>query len=210
MKLGLLIPTTPDRKEYLDRLIKEILRQMNELNLTGGVGQLDMVNEESDVCIFINEDLGANRGGKTTGKKRNELMEQAAWAGAKYIAFIDDDDMPGPTYIKRGMEVVSSGLDCGELWGNIYFNGKKDTRPFHHSIEHKQWWENSQGYYRCPNHLNFIKLDLVKDILFPDQNFGEDGQWSVHRVQPSGVLKTMYPIPEVIYHYYNGNPKHEI
>lgn len=206
MKLALLIPTTPDRKEYLERLISEILRQMNELQLAGGVHELDHVNMETDVCIMINED---NRE-KTTGRKRNELIAQAVLAGAQYIAHIDSDDMPGPTYIKRGMEVVASGLDCGELHGTLYINGRKDTRPFHHSIEYKEWWEDSKAYYRCPNHLNFIKLDLVKDIPFPDQTFGEDGQWAVHRVQPAGVLKTMYQIPEVIYHYFSGNPKHEI
>lgn len=207
MKLALLIPTTPDRKEVLDRLKSEILRQMNELGLLGGVGVMDSEGiGEVDVCIFVNEDNKQ----KTTGKKRNELMQLAVQAEAKYIAFIDDDDLPGPTYIKRGMEVVESHCDCGELWGTLYINGRKDTRPFHHSIEYKEWFEDSKAYYRCPNHLNFIKLDLVKDIPFPDQIIGEDGQWSVHRVQPAGVLKTMYLIPEVIYHYYSGNPKHEI
>lgn len=207
MKLAILIPTTPDRKIYLQRLLDELVSQLNELKLIGGKDVLDTPElGEVDVCIFINED---NRE-KTTGKKRNELIEAAAWAGAKYIAFIDDDDLPGPTYIKRGMEVVDSGLDCGELWGTLYINGKKDTRPFHHSIAYSVWSDDSKAYYRCPNHLNFIKLDLVKDIPFPDQSFGEDGQWSVHRVQPAGVLKTMYPIPEVIYYYFSGNPKHEI
>jgi len=186
--IAILIPTTSDRKPLLDRLLKELYEQIGN----------------SEVLIITNHDNKE----KTTGTKRNELIQKAIEKKADYIAFHDDDDLPGPTYIQRGLEVAASGLDCGELWGQIYWNGKKGL-PFHHSIIHKEWWQDDKFYYRTINHLNFIKLDLVKDVKFPDQNFGEDGQWSM-KVQELGLLKTMYPIPEVIYHYFNGNPKHAI
>ncbi len=204
MKLALLIPTTPDRKEYLDRLITEILRQMNELQLSGGVHEPDNLNLETDVCILINSDNKEN----TTGKKRNELMQWAMEWNAEYIAFIDDDDLPGPTYIKRGMEVVASGFHCGELWGQFYSNGKKGM-PFHHYLGCTHAWEDDKQYHRPPNHLNFWKTELIKDFKFQDKTFGEDMTWAMEILQ-SGVIKTMYLIPEVIYHYYSGNPKHEI
>jgi hypothetical protein len=128
---------------------------------------------------------------------------------------MDDDDMPGPTYIKRGLEVVASGMDCGELWGQIYFNGKAGN-PFHHIIEcinpangKLEWWQDEKYYYRTVNHLNFQKLSLIADIAFPEKNFGEDGVQS-ERMRDAGIFKTMYPIPEIIYHYYVGNPKHAI
>ncbi len=57
-----------------------------------------------------------------------------------------------------------------------------------------------------PNHLNFQKLSLVKDIPFPDQVFGEDGKQS-YAMRDAGIFKTEYKIPEVIYHYFNGEPK---
>jgi len=191
-RIGILIPSLSNREGLLKRVYNELQKQVDECKGHFFVG------------IFINEDQGQ----KTTGTKRNELIQEALDFGVRQISFMDDDDMPGPTYVNRAIDVYESGLDCGELWGDIYWNGKKG-KPFHHSIIHKEWWEDNQFYYRCPNHLNFIKLDLVKDVKFPDQNFGEDGQWSM-KIKELGLLKTEYKIPETIYHYFNGNPKHAI
>lgn len=191
-QIGILIPTLTSRKELFNRVHAELIIQVVENGAQFYVG------------IFVNEDNGE----KTTGTKRNELVEEAQSMGVQAIAFFDDDDLPGPTYIKRGLEFLHSGLDCAELWGNIYWNGKAG-KPFHHFIECKEWWEDDKFYYRCPNHLNFMNLDKVKDFKFPDQNFGEDGQWSM-AIKEAGVLKTQYAIPEVIYHYFNGEPKHAL
>jgi len=195
MKLAILIPTTPDRQQLLTRLLDELNRQRSEC-------------EHGAVRILINETETHKNGGSTTGAKRNQLIQQAVEEGAEYIAFFDSDDMPGPTYIKRGLEVADSGMDAGELWGQIYWNGKKGM-PFHHSIIHKEWWQDDKFYYRCNNHLNFQKLSLMKDIPFPDQNFGEDGKQS-YAMRDAGIFKTEYKIPEIIYNYFNGSPKHAL
>lgn len=192
MKLAILIPTLTSRRELLTRVYDELLKQIRETRNMFEVG------------IFLEEDQAQ----LTTGLKRNLLIQSAVKAGAQYVSFVDDDDMVGPTYIKRGIEVVDSGWDCGELWGQIYWSGVKG-KPFHHSIEHAEWYENDKTYFRMPNHLNFQKLSLVKDIPFPDQSFGEDGQQS-YAMRDAKIFKTQYPIPEVIYHYYNGNPKHAL
>lgn len=192
MKLAILIPTLENRKYLLERVLGELQKQKASFH------------NWWEVEFIINSDNGE----KSTGKKRNELIEEAVRRGAQVIAFMDDDDMPGETYIKRGLEVADSGMDCGELWGQIYWNGKPG-KPFHHAVDIKEWWEDDKFYYRCPNHLNFIKLDLVKDVKFPDQVFGEDGQWSM-AIKEQGLLKTEYKIPEVIYHYFCGEPKHAL
>ena len=54
-----------------------------------------------------------------------------------------------------------------------------------------------------------MKLDLIKDFKFQDKVFGEDMTWA-EEINNAGVFKTMYPIPEIIYHYFSGNPKNEI
>jgi hypothetical protein len=192
MKLAILIPTLEKRKDLYDRAVTELHRQIS------------IANAREDVFIFHHADNGKI----STGTKRNYLIETAVSYRAEYIAFMDDDDMPGPTYIQRGIEVANSGMDCGELWGQIYWSGKPG-KPFHHAVDIKEWWEDDKFYYRCPNHLNFMKLDLVKDVKFPDQVFGEDGQWSM-AIKEQGLLKTEYKIPEVIYHYFCGQPKHAL
>lgn len=204
MKLAILIPTTPDRKPLLDRLIQKILSQMNTLALTGGVNEPDSPQWETDVCVFINEDNYE----RSVGKKRNELIQMAVAASANTIAFVDSDDLIGDTYLERAMQFVASDCDTAELWGQIYWSGKPG-KPFHHSIKYKEWYEDDKFYYRCNNHLNFFKLSVVKDFKFPDYNFGEDGIWSM-AIKDAGVLKKEFPISEVIYHYFCGDPKHEI
>jgi hypothetical protein len=178
--LAILIPTLSERVQLLDRLRKK----------------LDFQRVGKNVILIISEDQRQ----KTTGQKRNDLVQQAVIEEADYIAFFDDDDEPGQTYIQRGIEVMQSGMDCGELWGNYYVR-EKLIKPFHHSIAYKDWYEDKTHYCRMPNHLNFQKLSLVKDIPFPDQNFGEDGKQS-YAMRDAGIFKTEYKIPEVIYNYY--------
>lgn len=178
--LAILIPTLTERVQLLNRLQSSLDKQR--------VGK--------NVILIINEDQKQ----KTTGAKRNELIQVAIEHNAEYISFVDDDDLVGDTYIQRGIETMESGKDCGELWGQIYWRGKPG-KPFHHSIIHKEWFEDKQFYYRMPNHLNFQRLAAVKDIPFPDQNFGEDGKQS-YAMRDAGVLKTEHPIKDILYHYY--------
>lgn len=195
-KLAILIPTLPERISLLCRLETELNRQISE-------SMADSSHRYEVILLINSKDRPV-----TTGKKRNELIRKAIELNVDSFAFHDDDDLPGPTYIKRGIEFMRSGKDCAELWGQIYWNGKPGM-PFHHSIEHKTLWQDNRYYFRPPNHINFIKLGKVKHIMFQEKNFGEDSCWAMDIVN-SDLLKTMYPIPEVIYHYYNGHPKHAL
>lgn len=189
-KLAILIPTIEGREEKLDRLLQQLYKQINQCLA-------------KDVIIMTN-----NNKEKSTGAKRNQLIQWALTAGADYVSQFDDDDLPGPTYIQRQLEVVASGKDCGSLWGNIYFGGKKG-KPFHHSIKYDHWWEDRKKYARCTNHLNCIRLSIVKDFPFPDQSFGEDGKQSMAMAEAK-VLKTEHVIDDVIYHYFTGNKDTEL
>jgi hypothetical protein len=206
-KLAILIPTTPDREPLYNRLLTELNRQIGDNN------------DKVIILSYLTEKAPTKQEphltGPKTGYKRNWLVQEAIKENAYSIAFHDSDDMPGPTYIQRGLEFMESGIDCAELWGQIYWNGKPG-KPFHHIIDcvnpktgKLEWWEDDKFYYRTINHLNFQKLDLVKDIPFPDQVFGEDGVQS-ERMRDAKIFKTMYHIPEIIYSYFNGNPKHAL
>ncbi len=186
MKLAILIPTLESRVQLRYRVGDLLMKQVSQLGV------------RDDVKILWNSDNGE----KSTGEKSNELMAEAVRLGAEYVARFDDDDVPGPTYIQRGLEVVESGMDCGELYGQIYFDGVPGN-PFHHSLIHDHWFHDDKGYYRYPNHLSFMKLSLIKDIPYPDITKGEDHQFST-RVYDAEVLKTEYKIPEIIYHYFVG------
>lgn len=191
IKFAVLIPTLPERKAYLNRLLNVLYKQINDLD------------KAHEVVVITNLDHRQ----KTTGTKRNELIAIADKMGALYTAFVDDDDLVGPTYIQRNLEGIEKGVDCCSLLGQIYWSGKPG-KPFHHSIRYKEWFENDKIYARCINHLNCIKLSLIKDIPFPDKSWGEDGVAS-YKWRDSGRLKNEYEIKEVIYHYFNGTKNTE-
>lgn len=98
-KLAVLIPTLTERARLLARLMKELDRQ----------------RKGKDVIVIHHEDQGQ----KTTGQKRNELIQTAVDQGAEYVSFFDDDDMPGENYITRNLEGIAGGLDCCSLTGRI-------------------------------------------------------------------------------------------
>jgi hypothetical protein len=183
---AILIASLEERAKLYNRLMDYLHPQMS--------GQ--------EVIIIKNTD---NRE-KSTGQKRNELLDAAIEHNASHIAFFDDDDIPGPNYVKLNMEAVNGNYDCAELWGQYYENGRQ-MNPFHHSIVHDHWWQDDKFYYRNPNHLNCIKLDLLKDIRFQDKTIGEDGHFSID-IQKAGILKNQYPINEIIYYYFAGRRDH--
>lgn len=191
--LAILIPYTPDRQVVCDRVVKQLEDQIGS----------------HPIMIIHHLTLHSRSGGPTTGAKRNQLLDLARQANASHIAFVDSDDLVSPRYIEAVMPGVYGDYDCCELWGQYYENGKQ-MNPFHHSIKHDHWWQDDRFYYRNPNHLNVIKLDLLKDIRFQDKTVGEDGHYSID-LQKAGVLKKEYPVNEIIYYYFAGrNKNHEL
>jgi len=180
--LAILIPTLYSNQPLFQRVYTQLRKQMSD-----------------DRVVILSE---IDDGTLTTGAKRNLLLDKAREVGAKHISFVDDDDLVGPTYVQRGIETAEGDYDCAELWGQYYENNKK-FNPFHHSIIHDHWWQDDKFYYRNPNHLNFIKLDLLKNIRFQDKTIGEDAHYSID-IQKEGLLKKEYPIKEIIYYYFAG------
>lgn len=189
---AILIATMPERKNLLHRLLNA----------------LDSLPFDDEYLIIINNTKSEKHGGPTTGRKRNDLVDAAIKAGATHIGFFDDDDLPAQNYLVRNLEATKGDYDTAELWGQYYEHGKL-MNPFHHSIKYDKWWQDDKFYYRCNNHLNCMKLEKVKDFKFLDRTFGEDGNWAMD-IQKAGVLKTEYPVKEIIYHYFHGKRNYAI
>lgn len=189
---AILIPFTPDRRQLLNRLMAE----------------LDKQRAGHDCVIITHETEHSKDGGPSTGAKRNECLDKAREINATNIAFFDSDDLPGPNYVKKNMECTIGGYDCMELWGQYYEHGKQ-LNPFHHSIIHDHWWQDAKYYYRNPNHLSNIRLDLLNGIRFKDISDGEDGHYSI-AIHESGRLKNEYPCKEIIYYYFKNSPNHNL
>lgn len=143
--------------------------------------------------------IDSNEG--SIGAKSNNLLD-ICWG--TYCCRFDDDDWPGPNYLKRIFEGIDKGVDCCSLRGMYYEDGV-EVGIFEHSLKYNIWKTNDVPvngvkFERYPNHLNAIKSSIAKQFKYPDISFGEDKVWS-DSVFNSGLLKTEHYIPEIIYEY---------
>lgn len=201
MKLALLIPTIKGREDYLNRLLSILKPQCKGYENKNIVCELDYeyeISEYKEVILIILKDDRK----MTIGAKRNLLMQLAIKSGASHRAFIDDDDTVSDDYIELNMPGVRGNFDCNSLVGVYSVNGNVNPNKhiFLHSLKYTHWYEDEKHYYRNPNHLNVVKIDLIKDIKFQEKNFGEDGCWS-EDLAKAGVLKNEYEITKPFYNY---------
>lgn len=176
MILSLLICSFSERKEFLMRMLDQLNLQL--------FGRQDV---EIKVC---------NIEGSSIGKKRNILLQEAT---GKYVAYLDDDDVIAPDYIKLIMSAIESDPDCCSLKGILTTNGV-DARIFIHSIKYDSYFEQDGIYYRPPNHLNVIRASVAKRFSFPEINHGEDTDWAM-QISRSGLLQKETVIKSILYYY---------
>lgn len=178
--LSILIPTMTRRKDYLDRIMGILNPQKTD-----------------EVEILINNDNGE----KTTGEKRNELLDIA---NGDYIAFVDDDDIVSKDYVKKILQATKTNPDVI----GIHLLHKEDNvlrGLTYHSLKYDHWWDEPSptnpgltNYYRNPNHLNPVKREYALKARFPEINVGEDRSYSQNLLQ---YLKTEENIESPIYEY---------
>lgn len=178
--LSILICTIEGRENYLERLIKNITKQIFDNNL--------------EIEVIVEKD---KRGENTIGKKRNTLLSKSS---GNWACFIDDDDIISETYLKKSMEILKTqNPDCINLIGQITYDGE-NPEIFKHELKHKRWFTENNIHYRPPNHLNIIRTDISKLFQFPEINHGEDTQWSLN-LSNSNLLKTEGVNDEIVYFY---------
>jgi len=179
--ISVLICTIPERSEMLARLLERIRR------LTEGLRIRVEVLTDATVEYKV-------------GLKRSVLLSRAR---GNYCCFVDDDDNVTDNYFTP-YEAVLPDLpylyDCFALHGAYFVNGRYD-RPFHHSMKYNKWSEDSQGYYRIPNHLNLIKTDICKLINFSKEDWLEDRDFS-KRLFDSHYIQSEYRHNYIQYLYY--------
>lgn len=178
MKLSLLVLTVKGREDFLKRLLLILEPQVIK-------GEVELLIESSDNSI---------------GNKRNILAGKAT---GEYSCFIDDDDYVASDYVQKILQAIESKPDCVGIHLLHYTDGNLIGFTYH-SIKYAQWSETRDSatkfmrYYRCPNHLNPVRTELMKQVGFPETNWGEDKDYSM-RLQP--LLKTESYIVEPIYFY---------
>lgn len=136
---------------------------------------------------------------RPVGAKRNALL---AMAQGEYVSFIDDDDDVAPDYVDRVHKAIVAGRRADPPVDVICFHQRATLHP--HNIVHEctyslSHWKNRPPEQRRqlapafdgngqpianallwtgpPAHTMVWRREVVKDIAFPDQTFGEDVSW---------------------------------
>lgn len=177
MKLSILIPTLPERYNYLKRLQNILYPQVS--------------NFPDQVEIKIH-DAGRHM---STGAKRNALIANSA---GDYFVQVDDDDHVPMYYVDELMKAIALNPDVITFIGHMTTDGG-NRQNFTIKLGSRYETVNNH-HYRYPNHLCCYKRSVVGHIPFPDITVTEDFQWA-QRVQQLGLLKTEIHINKEMYFY---------
>ncbi len=193
MKLSILICSLNSRKEMRKEMLIVLVASL-------GVCEHEIIeydnytieryfNEVVEVIICTDDKQ------MSVGAKRNLLVRIAS---GEYVAETDDDDRLESIYKRELIEAINiSGADVITFVVSVSLNGAPPKLCFY-SKDYKGDYNDSNTYYRLPNHLCCVKRSLALQVPFAEINFGEDADYS-KRLRP--LLQTEYNIVKVLYHY---------
>jgi hypothetical protein len=182
--LSILIPSTPDRRDTLACILRELHAQALEMRY-----EID-----KDFEIIILED---NRE-ISVGKKRQMLLEMAK---GDFVVGIDSDDFIAPTYLQDIISAIrlrGNDIDHIGFYERCNIDGELSRSIF--SIKHQKWGENTDGFdhVRCANPKSVIKRSIALSVGYEDLRYGEDRIFS-ESVTPQ--LFNEYMIEKELYYY---------
>lgn len=163
--LSILVPSIPERKKMLDKLLGEFYRQVHNLNtLHPMLGTAEVLFDDSKKYLS---------GGLSIGKKREGLVQRAS---GKYLCFCDVDDLPSPNYIEAIIRLCQQDKDVVTFrnftktdfyWTVVDMRlGNIDDQSSPEKIVNRNCW------HICP-----IRSEIAKRHSFPDINYSEDSEW---------------------------------
>ena len=183
MKLSILIPTLPQRVDFLHRMLKILAPQVTK-----------------DVEVLIDMDNRAS----TLGAKRNALISRAK---GEYVVFVDDDDRVSDDYVAQLMVGIDKGVDAVGIQQVITFDCKNPQNVYERA--NVPWLTLPNGdYQRSIQHLSAVKRSIAVQIPYEETNFGEDSRWS-NELMRRGLIKTAHEIHKPIYFYESRTVKRE-
>lgn len=187
MILSILIPSIPERKCLLNKLVANLMEQRNKMAQEHPtIGGLEIIIDDTKKYL---------EGGKSVGQKRNDLVQSAM---GDYLCFLDDDDEIPNNYVEILVRAMAHGSDiitfnslfkCDTYWSLIDMslrNNNEEATP--NGVTYRNAW------HICP-----MKSELAKKHQFSNKNNAEDWDW-MQRVL--GGVFTEYKL-NVILHQYN-------
>jgi hypothetical protein len=134
---------------------------------------------------------------KSTGRKRQDLLERSRGTGVLYI---DDDDWIMEYYIEEMLKAAQADVDCVAISGVMTTNGGAPIN-WHISKDYDNVTVVKNGercYLRHTNHITLVRRSIALEAGFNDVSNAEDGYYSGRL---KGKLQTEYKIEKPMYHY---------
>ncbi len=202
LMLSILIPSTPDRRKDLPKLLECISEQSYTRKVdVFDIGEItaskyfDLLSE-IEIIVFEDEKI------MTIGEKR-ELLYKYAKGG--YSIQIDSDDLLAPTAIKLILETIRSNPEVDVITFEEYVNIDGKEYKSNHSNEYADWEGDGNNlfpdgfhFHRTAFFKSVIRTELAKSVPVPHIRFGEDHQWA-QALKPH--LKTEIHINQQLYKY---------
>lgn len=198
LNLSILIPSTPDRRKDLSKLLdciseQEYTRKVDMFDI-GDVNCSRYYDLLCPIEILVFEDSKT----MTIGEKRELLYKHAK--GTHSIQ-VDSDDLLAPNAIQLILEAIKSNpeIPCITFRESCMMNGL--YKSSNHSIRYFQWMDNQDGYdyVRCPFYKDVIRTDIAKSVPFEHIRYNEDERWSM-AIKP--FLTDEIHIEEELYYYF--------
>lgn len=185
MKLSILIPGVPTRFAQGSKLYRSLFDQAQKLPNPKDV----------EILWFVDNWY------RSVGEKRNALLQSAK---ARYVAFIDDDDLVPDFYLERILAATRNDPDVITFRHDVTWNSRRELIEFRLDESNEGIPE---GYIRkIPWHICVWKRDKIQHIRFPDVNWGEDAPWAT---EAKRWVSTETHIPEILHIYNHQDEKSE-
>lgn len=176
MKLSVLIPSTFDRKEMTDNLVK----------------YLKSINNHPDTEIRVKYDNKE----MSIGAKRQIMLEEAT---GEYVVYIDSDDYVPEYYFDEIFKAMEQNPDAIGI--EVDCLGTKYRKAVA-SDKYNEWTTNKDGYnyVRTINHICPVRREIALAVGFENERYAEDYSYSI-RLKKSGLIKKEVFINKKMYEY---------
>lgn len=121
------------------------------------------------------------------------------------MTFIDDDDDVADEYVLRILEAIIKNPEADIITHNVrltYIQGapgnKADVILCKYKLGMRRPIQGRHTYEGPPAHTHAWRTEKIRDIPFPDKNYGEDWTWC-QRAQ--ACVGSQVNIDEVLYFY---------
>jgi len=146
-----LIPTVPQRREFLELLLAELSRQ--------------------GVSCLVDERVGVS-----VGDKRNDLIRASR---APYVTFVDDDDWISHNYAEVISDaLLNNRCELDVLLYDVVTTVENELPKGSFLSFELGNRDLPDCYLRLPNHLMVWRRQVAGMERFPSVNKGEDGDWA--------------------------------